>query len=307
MSEHLSKDEELELGVLVQRSIEASEALAANSNAASYVIRGEVIPAAQLRTIIAEGERAKTKLTESYSAFVWSRARSFKARYPSAPELDDLAQEGFIGLVKAIKKYDPSRGNKLSTVAYYWIDQAIGRSTNKNGRLIRLPENRIGDFVKINRLRAELEDMNLTDTEIDAQIMEQLKLSRADFINITTAGVSPISLNRRISYDGSESKELLDFVADDEATVSSEESAMSDMMMELLRDKLQNLSEMERDIIAASFLLGSAVEKRASVNEVKDRYDLTQAKFKKTLQTALTKLRNEFEGLDVDFTDFIAI
>lgn len=305
MTEHLTKDEELELGLLVQRSIEASEALAADSNAATYVIRGEVIPAADIHGIIAAGEKAQSRLAESYSAFVWSRARSFKQRYPSAPELDDLAQEGFVGLVKAIKKYDPSRGNKLSTVAYYWIDQAIGRSTNKTGRLIRLPENRIGDFVKINRMRAELEDSNLSATEIDNQIMEKLNLSRADFINITTAGVSPISLNRRVSYDGSESKELMDFVADEEASPSSEDSAMSDMMMDLLNEKLQNLSEMERDIIAASFLLGSAVEKRASINEVRERYELTQAKFKKHLQTALTKLRNEFEGLDVNFTDFI--
>jgi len=135
--------------------------------------------------------------------------------------------------------------------------------------------------------------------------MDELKLSRADFINITTAGVAPISLNRRVSYDSGESKELMDFVADEEVTGSSESFALNDMMMDLLRDKLQTLSEMERDIIASSFLLGSTVEKRASINEVKERYNLTQPKFKKLLTSALGKLRSEFTDLDVDFRDFI--
>lgn len=305
MAEHLTKDEELALGLLVQKSIAAEKVLKVDSSAKVYTINGESLTPSEIENVIRIGKKATSKLAESYSAFVWSRARSFKARYPSAPELDDLAQEGFLGLVKAIQKYDPSRGNKLSTVAYYWIDQAIGRSTNKTGRLIRLPENRIGDFVKINRMRAELEDSGLTDSEINDEIRTELKLSNADFINITTAGVSPISLNRRISYDGSESKELMDFVADEEVTGSSEELALSDMMMELLADKLQNLSEMERDIIASSFLLGNAVEKRTSINEIKERYDLTQPKFKKALQGALVKLRSDFATLDVDFRDFI--
>ncbi len=303
-TEHLTKDEELTLGALVQKSLQAKE-LKANSKETSYELNGEELTSNQLGVIIAEGTRAADKLISSYSALVWSRARLFKSKYPSSPELEDLAQEGFIGLVRAVEKYDPSRGNKLSTVAYYWIDQAIGRSTNKTGRLIRLPENRISDFVKISRIRARYEDSDLSVDQIDEIAMEELKLSRADFINITTAASMPISLNRPVAYDGGESKELMDFIADESAAISSEEQVANDLMLEILEEKLLVLSEMERAVVASSFLLGAVTNKRKSVSEVKETFNLTPQKFKRVLNTALGKLRQELEGLDISFGDFL--
>lgn len=292
---HLTKEEELELGKIVQKSLQVKSSLQANSNTS-----------ADSKRILSEGKRAADKLISSYSSLVWSRARHFKAKYPAAPDLEDLAQEGFIGLVTAVEKYDPERGNKLSTVAYYWIDQAIGRSTNKTGRLIRLPENRITDFVKIGKIRAEFDDSDLSTDEVDEIIMEELDLSQKTFRNILAAGAKPTSLNRPVSFGGDgDSKELMDVVADQSASQSTEDRVAKSMMTELLEEKLLILNEMERAIVSSSFLLGSVVNKRASVAEVREAYNLSPQKFKRILNGALTKIRSELERLDISFNDFL--
>lgn len=304
MANHLTKEEELTLGALVQKSLRA-KALKESSENSSYELDGETLTVAGIDTVISAGERAKNKLVESNTALVWSQARKFKNKFPSAPELEDLAQEGFAGLVRAIEKYDPERGNKLSTVAYYWIDQAINRSTNNTGRLIRLPENRIADFVDINRIRARYEDSDLTTEQVDAIAMKELKLTPEKFHNIITAGAIPISLNRPVAFDGGESKELMDFVSEDNASASLEETVTGDLMIEILYEKVDTLSEMEKDVVASSFLMGDVVTKRASMAEVRERYNLTPQKFKRVLNGALTKVRVELEKLDISFEDFM--
>lgn len=308
MANHLTKEEELTLGALVQKSLRAKalkEQAAESSEISSFELDGEVLSASGLDAVITEGQRATNKLVESNTALVWSQARKFKNKFPSAPELEDLAQEGFAGLVRAIEKYDPSRGNKLSTVAYYWIDQAINRSTNNTGRLIRLPENRITDFVDINRIRAQYEDSGLTSEQIDAIAMEKLKLTPEKFHNIITAGSIPISLNRPVSFDGGESKELMDFVSEEHSSASLEDTVTGDLMLDILYEKVSGLSQMEKDVVASSFLMGDVVTKRASMAEVRENYNLTPQKFKRVLNNALTKIRVELEALDISFTDFL--
>lgn len=306
MADHLSKEEELQLGVLVQKSKRALKLKKEQGKQYVYKLNGEELSFQELQKVISEGDKAFSRLLQSYAAFVWSRARIFKAKYPTGPELEDLAQEGFIGLVRAINKYDPTRGNKLSTVAFYWIDQAISRSSNKTGRLIRLPENRIADFVKISRIRARYEDSDLSADEVDELAREELHLSKEDFVNILTAASMPISLNRPMGSDGDDSKELMDFVSNNSTASSSEESVVSDMMMDLLNDKLKELSEEEQAVITSSFLLGTGTHKRTSIAEVKENYSMTSQKFKRTLNTALNKLKKELSSLDISFEDFLS-
>lgn len=305
MAAYLSKDEELELGVLIQKALKAKELREASAEAESFEIDGEAIPANELSLIIKSGDKAIEKLLEHNTALVWSRARTFKAKHPNgSPDLDDLVQEGYLGLLRAANKYDPKRGNKFSTVAYYWIDQAIARSVSKTGRLIRLPENREQDFFNIMKIRSLYAESDLNSKEIDEIAMDELKLSQKDFNNILQAAALPTSLSRRVGGE-SDSKELIDYIADTETEDSSEAIAMREGLRGLLFDKLQTLTDLEREVVVASFLIEDTTTKRGSVKELRDIHNLTPQKFKKVLNVALGKLKTELEGLDITFADFL--
>jgi RNA polymerase sigma factor (sigma-70 family) len=305
MADYLSKDQELELGVLIQKAVKARELRETTSEAETFELDGVAVPANELTSIIKSGDRAIEKLLEHNTALVWSRARNFKTKHPASADLDDLVQEGYLGLLRAASKYDPTRGNKFSTVAFYWIDQAIARSVSKTGRLIRLPENREQDFFNIMKIRSLYEDSGLNSNEIDAIAMDELNLSKNDFNNILQAAAIPTSLSRRVGSGDSDSKELIDYIADTEVEDSSEALAMREGLRNLLFEKLNTLTDLEKDIVTASFLIEDTANKRLSVKELRDIHNLTPQKFKKVLNSALVKLKGELEGLDITFADFL--
>jgi len=305
MAVYLSKERELELGALIQKAAKAKEAREASANAESFEIDGVAVAAKDIPSVIRSGKKAVEELLEHNTALVWSRARNFKAKHPASGDLDDLVQEGYVGLLRAADKYDPSRGNKFSTVAFYWIDQAIARSVSKTGRLIRLPENREQDFFGIMKIRALYEDTDLTPKEIDEIAMDELKLSPSDFSNILQAASTPTSLSRRVGSDDSGAKELIDYIADTEVEDSSEALAMRESLRNLLFEKLATLTEIEKEAVVASFLIEDTATKRLSVKEIREKHNLTPQKFKRHLNTGLEKLKHELEGLDITFADFL--
>lgn len=302
---YLTKEEELALGVLIQKAVKMKELREAAAESESFLVDGVALNTNDVASIIKTGDKAIEKLLEHNTALVWSRARVFKSKHPISADLDDLVQEGYVGLLRAASKYDPERGNKFSTVAYYWIDQAIARSVSKTGRLIRLPENREQDFFKIMKIRSLYEESGLNSKLVDAIAMEELNLSKNDFANILQAAAIPTSLSRRVGSGDSDSKELIDYIAETETEDSSEAVAMREGLRSLLFEKLQTLTELERDVVATSFLIDDTATKRVSVKELRDINNLTPLKFKKVLNTALAKLKVELEGLDITFADFL--
>lgn len=306
---HLTKEEELTLGALVQKSLRAKAIRDSSTyeKESSYELDGEVLTSHGLESIISDGDRAKNKLVDSNVGLVWSRAKRFKEKFPTAPELEDLAQEGFTGLVKAIEKYSPERDNKLSTMAYYWIDQAIGRATNITGRLVRLPENRIMNLTEINRIRARYEESDLTTEQVNEIIMKEMNLSKEKFMNIINAGSTAISLNRTVKMgNGDEGgAELIDFIGELNAEVPVDSIIAKDMMVKVLQEKVAGLSDLEQDTIAASYFSGEGIERRKSIAHVRDKYQISQQKFKRVLNAALAKMREQLEGQDLLFEDFM--
>jgi len=308
-SNHLTKEEELTLGALVQKSLKAKALRESNKGkkVSSYKLDGEMLTSHDLDSVIADGDKAKSKLVDSNVGLVWSRAKRFKEKFPSAPELEDLAQEGFTGLVKAIEKYSPERDNKLSTMAYYWIDQAIGRSTNTTGRLVRLPENRITNLMEINRIRARYNDSDLTTDQINEIVMKEMNLSKEKFMNIVNAGSSAISLNRtvRVGNGDEGGTELIDFIGELNAEAPVDSIIAKDMMIKVLQERVAGLTELEQDTIAASYFSGDGIERRKSIAQVRERYQISQQKFKRVLNGALAKMREQLEGQEIVFTDFL--
>lgn len=296
-AQHLTKDEELRLGGLVQEMIKSKEILENDSD----VSRKEQ----QIhKTNIIRGEDAVEQLVIANTGLVYEQARNFKSKYPSAPAMEDLVQEGMAGLVTAIMRYDPSRNNKLSTVATYWIFQSITRWTNKTGRLVKLPENRVTDYTKIARYRKEYQESGMSKAEADAKIMKELNLSNDDMFFINGAASIPASLNRRV--DDESDKELIEIVMDD-VNDSAEATVLQEATAQILVDLINELSDIEKEVVVSQFSLdmipGVSV---SSPKVVKEKNELSAARFKRILTVALEKINSEMKDLDLSFEDFIS-
>jgi RNA polymerase sigma factor (sigma-70 family) len=300
MNKRLTKDEELHFGGLVQDMHRARKEMTEAEEAGALTPEARISFQARVR----EGERAVDTLVRCNTALVWDRARKFKAAYPGGHELDDLAQEGMAGLMTAIHKFDPARGNKLSTVAHYWIQQAITRGTNKTARLVRLPENRVSDFTNISKARARYEGSSLSSGEIDRKVMVDLDLTQGEFMDITNAAATPASLNKVTSSEGG-AKEFIEFVSADNPTEAADAFVMKAAIFEILGEKLSSMTPLQRDILSASFMLAGPGMLPLSPKEVRETHGISTARFKKVLNETLQGLKGELSSLDISFEDFI--
>lgn len=296
-AEHLSKEEELYRGSLIQSMIKAKEEIESGKLNKAEIRERE-------KRII-KGEEAVTQLVESNTGLVYNIARNFKSKYPSAPPLEDLFQEGMAGLVTAIMRYDPTRGNKLSTVATYWIFQGITRWTNKTGRLVKLPENRVTDYTNITKLRNKYAAEGISKTEIDEIIMKELDLSTDDMFFINGAAAIPTSLNRTVDDDSD--KELLEIVLDDTAD-SAESLFLADATFQILVDRLNELDEIQKDVVLSQFSFDNVPGTiPMTPRQVKAKYDLSTSRYKRILTLALADINKDMKELDLSFEDFISV
>jgi len=295
-SKHLTKEVELELGGKIQAMISAKDKLSESNNPEDI---------ANLNLIIEDGKQALDKLINANTGLVYDRARIFKSKFPAAPDLEDLIQEGMTGLVTAAYKFDPNLENKFSTVAFYWVSQAIGRGTNKNGRLVRLPENRIADFMKMSKISNRYESHDLSQAQLDEKIKQETKLSSVEIADIRAAALTPASLNKVISSENGSTKELIDFVGEDNAQEAAEDNFLKTEMSSILMDIMNSLTEVERNVIASSFSMDGIVDEVLTPKLVREKYSLPPSRFKKILNNSLVKIKMELKDYDVSFTDFI--
>jgi RNA polymerase sigma factor (sigma-70 family) len=294
----LTKDEELELGTLIQAHFKAKERLES----------GEKLSAktkARLEAEVAAGIKPIDTLVNANLGLVYDRARIFKTRYSGGPEYEDLVQEGMAGLLTAVKKYDPSRGNKFSTVAYYWIAQAVARGTNKTGRTVRLPENRINDYSRMTAIANSPEAEEWGQTRLDEEIMTRLKLSPTDLRNIRAAAATPASLNKVVSSEGGNTRELMDFVGEKNATRSSEETVIAEQLQKTLLKAIYTLEPVKRDVILATFSLSEFED--VTVEDVKELYDLPHFRLKRIQTDAVKELKIALTSSGLSFADFVGL
>lgn len=304
---HLTKEQELALGRYVQDMLKAKEELASNNKLVASVNAEDMERVAELKRIIYLGDQAVARIVQAYTGLVRKQAQSFKSKYPSSPDLEDLIQEGMGGLITGIHHYDPSRNNKISTVVTYWIFQAITRWTNKTGRLVKLPENRVTDYTRINRMRGELELEGFTNIEADELIMKKLNLSKESMQYITNAASIPVSLNKMVQTDGSSPRELIEVLTEDQVSESSEVTAMKNAVYSVLRECLDDLTDIQKDIISASYSLDSLSDNVMTAKEVREKHNISPNKYKRLHNDALTVIKSKLSELGIDHTDFIGV
>ena len=259
----------------------------------------------KIRTILDDGNRAAEALIEANTGLVIDRAKRFKEAYPSAPDLEDIIQDGKAGLVRAVWKYDPSRGLKFSTMAVPWIFQSISRSANQVSRPIRLPENRVDQLSKIMRMRKDYADTGMRMKEIDQEIMQKLGLSKEVFDSIVHASVPLVSLNVEIR-DGDTHKELGDLINLGQEPSVEERFEQAAMSRELT-SAILSLGDMNADIIAAAFGIHLPGRVLMRPKDAKTKWHISNKTYAMRLKAAVEALRQALSSKGLTYLDLAAV
>ncbi len=238
----------------------------------------------ELSERIREGDReARDTLVQANLRFVVSVAKEYQNR---GMPLGDLISEGNVGLIKAVERFDGTKGFKLISYAVWWIRQAIIQALSEQSRVVRLPLNRVAALHKISRASALLEREMERAPNVE-EIAKRLDMSPPEVAKAISTGYRHRSLDAPLGTDDDSS--LLDLIRD-ESRSTPDEDAMDDSLRDQIEEALSGLEEREAEILRLYYGIGR--ERSLTLDEIGERYELTRERIRQIKEKALRRLRH---------------
>jgi RNA polymerase primary sigma factor len=272
----LNAELEVELAKRIEAGLFAEEKLAGKRKLAKEMER-------DLRWVVKDGQKAKSHLLEANLRLVVSLAKRYTGR---GMQFLDLIQEGNLGLIRAVEKFDYTKGYKFSTYATWWIRQAITRAMADQARTIRIPVHMVEVINKLARVQRQLlQDLGREPTP--EELARELDMTPEKVVEVQKYGREPISLSTPLGEDGD--SEFGDLIEDTEAVVPADAVGFTMLQRELERI-LQSLHPREAGVIKSRFGLGDGVQK--TLDQIGEEFGVTRERIRQIESKTMSKLRH---------------
>jgi RNA polymerase primary sigma factor len=274
----LNAAEEVELAMRIEAGLFAEDKLSQMTDAEKKSALGR-----ELQWVAKDGARAKSHLLGANLRLVVSLAKRYTGR---GMQFLDLIQEGNLGLIRAVEKFDYTKGFKFSTYATWWIRQAITRAMADQARTIRIPVHMVEVINKLARVQRQmLQDLGREPTP--EELSRELDMTPEKVVEVQKYGREPISLHTPLGEDGD--SEFGDLIEDTEAVVPADAVGFT-MLQKQLESLLDSLSEREAGVIRMRFGLGDGMPK--TLDQIGDTFGVTRERIRQIESKTMAKLRH---------------